>query len=66
MQVVSLTPQKVLKTANLKRGSVVTDVLGVSGRAMLGALIQGEQGAYRSTEGCREGVVCAASVMGAW
>ncbi len=34
--------QKVLETANIKRGSVVTTVLGVSARAMLKALITGE------------------------
>jgi transposase len=33
--------QKVLEDANLKLGSVVTDVLGVSGRAMLAELIEG-------------------------
>jgi transposase len=33
---------KVLETANIKLGSVVTDVLGVSARAMLKALITGE------------------------
>ena len=34
--------QKVLEDANIKLASVATDVLGVSGRAMLGALIAGE------------------------
>jgi transposase len=33
--------QKVLEDANIKLSSVATDVLGVSGRAMLGALIDG-------------------------
>ena len=33
---------KVLETANIKLGNVVTDVLGVSGRAMLDALVRGE------------------------
>lgn len=33
--------QKVLEDANIKLSSVVTDVLGVSGRAMLGGLIAG-------------------------
>src|SRR5271169_1359237 len=33
--------QKVLETANIKLGSVATDVLGVSGRAILRALIDG-------------------------
>jgi transposase len=34
--------QKVLETANIKLSSVVSDVLGVSGRAMVSALIAGE------------------------
>src|SRR3990172_1943961 len=34
--------QKVLEEANIKLGSVASDVLGVSGRAMLRALIAGE------------------------
>lgn len=35
--------QKVLESANIKLASVATDVLGVSGRAMLEALIAGER-----------------------
>lgn len=35
--------QKVLEDANIKLGSVASDVLGVSGRAMLEALIAGEE-----------------------
>ena len=35
---------KLLETANIKLGNVVTDVLGVSGRAMLDALVLGETG----------------------
>ena len=35
--------QKVLETANLKVASVVSDVLGKSGRSMLEALLAGEQ-----------------------
>jgi len=35
--------QKVLEDANLKLGSVLSDVLGKSGRAILGALIAGER-----------------------
>jgi len=35
--------QKILEEANIKLGSVATDVLGVSGRLMLNALIAGEQ-----------------------
>lgn len=34
--------QKVLESANIKLGSVATDVMGVSGRSMLEALIQGQ------------------------
>ena len=34
--------QKVLEDANLKLGSVLSDVLGKSGRAILQALIEGE------------------------
>lgn len=34
--------QKLLEGANLKLGSVVSDILGVSGRAMLAALVRGE------------------------
>ena len=34
--------QKVLEDANLKLSNVVTDILGVSGRAVLDAVIQGE------------------------
>ncbi len=34
--------QKVLETANIKLASVATDVLGVSGRAMLDALVGGQ------------------------
>src|SRR4051794_5341753 len=34
--------QRLLETANIKLGSVATDVFGVSGRAMLRALIEGE------------------------
>jgi transposase len=34
---------KVLETANIKLGSVATDVLGVSGRQMLGAILSGER-----------------------
>ena len=34
--------QKLLEAANVKLGSVATDILGVSGRAMLAALVKGE------------------------
>jgi len=36
--------QKVLESANIKLASVATDVMGVSGRAMLEALIEGNAG----------------------
>jgi transposase len=42
--------QKVLEDANLKLGSVLSDVLGKSGRAMLRALIAGETDADRLAE----------------
>ena len=38
----SLRIQKVLEDANIKLGSVLSDVLGASGRAMLAAIIAGE------------------------
>ncbi len=34
--------QKLLEAANLKLATVATDILGVSGRAMLAAIVQGE------------------------
>ena len=34
---------KLLESANIKLGTVVTDILGVSGRAMLDALVSGER-----------------------
>src|SRR6266852_747617 len=42
--------QKVLEDANIKLGSVATDVLGVSGRDMLRALIAGEDDAHKLAE----------------
>jgi transposase len=39
----SLRIQKVLEDANIKVASVLSDVLGLSGRAMLGAIIDGEE-----------------------
>jgi transposase len=42
--------QKVLEDANIKLGSVATDVLGVSGRDMLRALIAGEDDARKLAE----------------
>lgn len=38
--------QKVLETANIKLSSVATDVMGVSGRLMLQALIEGTADAH--------------------
>lgn len=40
---VSNRVQKVLEDANIKLGSVASDVLGVSGRSMIDALIDGEE-----------------------
>ena len=40
----SLRIQKVLEDANLKLGSVLSDVLGKSGRAMLDAIVAGQSG----------------------
>ncbi len=42
--------QKVLEDANIKLASVATDALGVSGRAMLKALIAGEQDGEKLAE----------------
>jgi len=39
----SLRIQKTLEDANLKLGSVLSNILGKSGRAILGALIAGER-----------------------
>jgi transposase len=39
--------QKLLETANVKLGNVATDVLGSSGRAILGALLAGERDGAR-------------------
>ncbi len=38
---------KTLEDANIKLGSVASDILGVSGRAMIHALIEGEQDAAK-------------------
>lgn len=46
----SLRIQKVLEDANLKLGSVLSDVLGASGRAMLEAMIAGENDPERLAE----------------
>jgi len=42
--------QKVLEDANIKLASVATDVLGASGRAMLEAMLAGEQDSARLAE----------------
>lgn len=42
--------QKVLESGNIKLGQVASDVLGLSGRLMLGALAAGEQNAERLAE----------------
>src|SRR5436309_13680838 len=42
--------QKVLEDANIKLASVATDTLGASGRAMLEAIIHGEQDSQRLAE----------------
>ena len=43
----TLRIQKVLEDANLKLTSVISDVLGMSGRAMIEAIIKGEQNPER-------------------
>ena len=45
--------QKVLEAANIKLGSVASDVLGVSGRAMIQGLIAGESDPARLAEEAR-------------
>ena len=45
--------QKVLESANIKLSSVATDVLGVSGRAMIGRIIAGEEDADMLTAEAR-------------
>src|SRR5246127_4940451 len=42
--------QKVLEDANIKLASVATDTLGASGRAMLEAIVNGEQDSQRLAE----------------
>jgi transposase len=46
----TLRLQKILEDANLKLTAVVSDILGVSGRAILTALIAGEQDPERLTD----------------
>jgi transposase len=48
--------QKTLEDANLKLGSVLTQVMGKSGRAILGALVEGEQDPDRLLSLVRPGV----------
>ena len=45
--------QKVLESANIKLASVATDVLGVSGRAMLEAIIEGQASPQQMAEMAR-------------
>jgi len=45
--------QKVLEDANIKLASVATDWLGVSGRAILSRMLDGENDAARLAELCR-------------
>jgi transposase len=47
---------KTLETANIKLSSVATDVLGVSGRAMIARLIQGETDPHRLADEARAGL----------
>jgi len=42
--------QKILEQANIKLASVATDIMGVSGRAMLAALLAGEQDTAKLAE----------------
>ena len=46
---------KLLETANIKLASVASDVFGVSGRAMLKALIEGNASAEEMADSCEEG-----------
>src|SRR6202011_2882722 len=46
----TLRIQKVLEDANLKLTSVISDVMGMSGRAMIEAIIKGEQNPERLAE----------------
>jgi len=48
--------QKVLETANIKLASVASDVLGKSGRAMLDAIVNGEEDAATLAELARRGL----------
>jgi len=45
--------EKVLEDANLKLASVVTDILGVSGRAILASIVRGEEDPERLAEMAR-------------
>jgi transposase len=42
--------QKTLEEANIKLDSVITDIMGVSGRRMIGAIIEGERNPWRLAE----------------
>jgi transposase len=50
--------QKVLEDANIKLASVATDTLGASGRAMLEAIIHGEQDSQRLAETVGPSLLC--------
>lgn len=49
---------KTLEDANIKLGAVASDVLGVSGRAMLQALVDGEQSPDQMAELARGLIRC--------
>jgi hypothetical protein len=53
--------QKILETASIKLGDVATDVLGVSGRAMIEALIAGDRPRGSSTSGAAQAVTRSSS-----
>lgn len=48
--------QKVLEDANIKLAAVASDILGASGRAMLHALIEGEQDAEKLADLAKQGL----------
>jgi transposase len=48
--------QKVLETANIKLAAVASDILGKSGRAMLDAIVQGEEDPVTLAELARRGL----------
>ena len=56
--------EKLLEDALIKLGTVATDIMGVSGRAMLEALIAGQRDPKVLAELARGG--CAASALRWW